>query len=71
MKKRKVLKRELITVDTPWGKAHVKVRMISEDKKIISPEYDDCKKLAKKNRLPIQEIYEAIRRIASERLDRS
>ncbi len=71
VKKRKVLKRELITVDTPWGKAHVKVRMISEDKKIISPEYDDCKKLAKKNRLPIQEIYEAIRRIASERLDRS
>jgi uncharacterized protein (TIGR00299 family) protein len=71
VKKRKVLKRELITVNTPWGDARVKVRMIDEDKKIISPEYDDCKKLAQKNRLPIQEIYESIKQIAAEQLSRS
>ena len=71
VKKRKVLKRELITVGTPWGEARAKVRMISENKKIISPEYDDCKKIAQKNRLPIQEIYEEVKRIAAEQLNRS
>jgi uncharacterized protein (TIGR00299 family) protein len=71
VKKRKVLKRELITVNTPWGDARVKVRIISEDKEIISPEYDDCKRLAQKNRIPIQKIYESIKQIAAEQLSRS
>ncbi len=71
VKKRKVLRRELITVNTPWGDAHVKVRIISEDKKIISPEYDDCKRLAQKNRIPVQEIYESIKQIAAEQFKQS
>lgn len=71
VKKRKVLKREMLTVASPWGEVKVKVRTISEDKKIISPEYDDCQKLAKKHKIPIQKIYEEVKHIAKERFNES
>jgi uncharacterized protein (TIGR00299 family) protein len=71
MKKRKILKRELLTVASPWGNVKVKVRTISEDKKVISPEYDDCQKLAKKHNIPIQKVYEEIKKIAMDWLNQS
>lgn len=62
--KRKILSREIISVDTSLGKVRVKVRTINESRKMITPEYDDCKVLAKKLSKPIQQISEIIKREA-------
>lgn len=71
VKKRKILEREMLTVPSPWGDVKVKVRTVSGDKKVVSPEYDDCQKLAKKHNIPIQKVYEEIKQIAMNRLSRS
>lgn len=69
IQKRNILHREIITVKTPWGPARVKVRALDSSNKITSPEYDDCKKIANKNNIPIQIIYDKVKKIAQETLD--
>lgn len=64
LQKRRLLSREIHTVDTSLGKVRVKVRTIDESRKMITPEYDDCKALAKKLNKPIQQISEIIKREA-------
>jgi uncharacterized protein (TIGR00299 family) protein len=54
-----MLPREIIEVDTPWGKARVKVSYINGTPKIM-PEYDDCKAIAEKTGIPIQEVMKEI-----------
>ncbi len=68
IKKRNILHRELITVPTPWGKVRVKVRSLDAHNKNISPEYDDCKKIANEKNIPIQIIYDKVKQIAQERI---
>ena len=64
LKKRMILSREIKTVQTSWGEARVKVRTLSESEKTFEPEYDDCKKLAQSGNVPIQEVWEEIKRLA-------
>lgn len=61
MKKRHVLKRDFITIKTPWGEAKGKVRTLESGKTTLSPEYEDCKQLAQKNNIPIQTVYDYIK----------
>ncbi len=61
MKKRHILKRAFITIDTPWGAAKGKVRTLESGEKTLSPEYEDCKKLANENNIPIYKIYDYIK----------
>ncbi|MBN2029536.1 nickel pincer cofactor biosynthesis protein LarC [bacterium] len=68
IKKRQILKREIHTVSTRWGEAKVKIRMVRENQKMVSPEYEDCKRIAQKNKLPIGKIYEEIKREAEKQL---
>ncbi len=68
IKKRHILKREIHTVSTRWGEAKVKIRTVRENQKTISPEYEDCKRIAQKNDLPIGEIYEEIKKEAEKQL---
>lgn len=60
---RRTLKREVATVTTEFGEVAVKIATDPElhIRKII-PEYDSCKKMALENNLPIERIYDAIRR---------
>jgi len=58
IKKRKVLSREIQSVETEWGAVRVKVRSIPGMKKVCSPEYDDCKKIAEEQGIPIQVVYQ-------------
>lgn len=60
-KKRTVLKRETVSVPTPWGEAHVKIRWMSPHVRIISPEYDYCKQIAKTHGIPIQKVFDQIK----------
>lgn len=68
VKKRKILHREILNVTTPWGKARVKIRTLDNNIKTVAPEYDDCKKLAKENKIPITRVFDTIREIALKKI---
>jgi uncharacterized protein (DUF111 family) len=68
IQKRSILPREIITVDTPWGKVGVKIRTLGNNNKSASPEYEDCKKIAHKNNIPIQIIYDKVKQIAQKKI---
>lgn len=56
---RKKLQREFTMVSTQYGDIRVKMGKL-EDKVIKAvPEYEDCKKLAEANCVPIRKIYES------------
>jgi uncharacterized protein (TIGR00299 family) protein len=55
---RKKLPREIITVETTFGPVKVKVSQSSKEIKSISPEYEDCKKIAIKQGIPLRNVYE-------------
>lgn len=54
---RKKLPRKIVPVDTKFGVVKVKQGYLGE--KIIKaiPEYEDCKRLAKKHKVPIAQVY--------------
>ena len=58
--KRFCLEREVKEIETPWGKA--KVKLAYKDGEIVNmaPEYDDCQQLAAKNDIPLKRIYQWI-----------
>jgi len=61
---RKKLPRETITVETTFGPVKVKVSQSSQETKNISPEYEDCKKIAIKQGIPLRNVYEEARAAA-------
>ncbi|WP_434512007.1 nickel pincer cofactor biosynthesis protein LarC [Desulfitobacterium sp. AusDCA] len=56
---------EVIPVDTPWGEAKAKIVRAGGEFTTISPEYEDCRRIAEKENLPLKEIYEEIKKQAS------
>ncbi len=64
IKKRRILNRESLEINTEWGKVRVKIRTIDESSKLFSPEYEDCRKIAKEHKIPLQRVYETARKIA-------
>ncbi|MCD6448429.1 MAG: LarC family nickel insertion protein, partial [Thermoplasmata archaeon] len=55
------LEREIVEVETEYGKIRVKVGYFNGKIITISPEYEDCAKVAKESRVPIREVYEKAR----------
>jgi len=53
------LDREIREVETPYGVVRIKIAHLDKGKIKISPEYDDCRRLAKDQGIPIQEVYKA------------
>ncbi|MBC7320501.1 nickel pincer cofactor biosynthesis protein LarC [bacterium] len=62
-----MLPREIIEVDTPWGIARVKISYINGTPKIM-PEYDDCKAIAERTGIPIQEVMKEVLSQASKKV---
>ena len=62
VKKRRILKREIIIVNTEWGDARVKIRTVSGMQKTAAPEYDDCKRIAQEHGIPIRTVYDEVKR---------
>lgn len=57
--RRIVLEREHLTVTTPFGPVTVK-RSIGPDSSVnLAPEYEDCKRLARQNSVPLKAVYDA------------
>lgn len=54
---RAVLKREELTVDSPWGKMRVKKVITQEGKTRLLPEYEECRRIAKDNNLALRDVY--------------
>ena len=54
---RKILKRSLVEIESPWGKIKVKNALQPNGSSFFMPEYEACRKIAEKENLPIKEIY--------------
>jgi uncharacterized protein (TIGR00299 family) protein len=54
--RRKVLEREHVEVETPYG--NVRVKVAKRDGKVVNaaPEYEDCQKIASENNVPLKEV---------------
>lgn len=57
---RRKLKRENVSVETPYGRVRVKLCQVDGTRR-GNPEYDDCARLAKQHQVPILSIYDAAR----------
>jgi uncharacterized protein (DUF111 family) len=56
---RLTLPRKIIDVQTPWGPVQAKKVETSAGSR-ITPEYEDCRRLAEKQCIPLQKIYDAV-----------
>lgn len=61
---RKKLERSFLNVSTTWGNVNVKVGYLDGRINVISPEHDDCRRLAQESGVPLREIYERARQEA-------
>jgi len=63
---RRVLPRESVKVTTSFGEVRVKLSRVNGRILHVSPEYDDCRKLAEEKNVPLQRVInEALRRYES------
>jgi hypothetical protein len=58
---RRVLQREIKTIDTKFGKVRVKFSRLGDEILKACPEYEDCKRIAKKLNIPLIEVMRRIR----------
>jgi len=56
---RKKVERHIETIESPFGKMKIKVKMIGGDK-VFYPEYEECKKISIEKNIPIAKIYNYI-----------
>jgi len=62
--KRDVIEREIRKIETKYGEISVKIGYYNGKVVSISPEYEDCRKIAEEKRVPLKEIYEEAKRRA-------
>ncbi len=60
---RKKLGREIGEVDTVYGKIRVKVSMRGGEILTVSPEYDDCRRIAEEKQVPLKQVIEEAKTI--------
>ncbi|MBT4140487.1 MAG: nickel pincer cofactor biosynthesis protein LarC [Candidatus Latescibacteria bacterium] len=56
---RHMLERRTDTVDTPFGPIRVKIANVN-GKERVTPEYDDCARIAREKNVPILDVYKAV-----------
>ncbi len=59
---RRKLRREFAEVKTPFGKVSVKLGKFNEKVVQAAPEFESCKKRAKRAKVPLKQVYEAANR---------
>jgi pyridinium-3,5-bisthiocarboxylic acid mononucleotide nickel chelatase len=55
------LSREARTVTTPWGPVRAK-RGWRDRMELVTPEYEDCARVARENNVPLRDVYAAVTR---------
>jgi len=61
---RVVCERKLRQVETPWGVVQVKEKWIGGELVAVSPEYEDCARIARERALPLAQVFDAATRAA-------
>jgi len=61
--KRLTLSREPVVIETRWGKLQAK-QITTPTGKVIRPEYEECRRLAETNDVPLHEVYAEVTRRA-------
>lgn len=60
--RREVLQRRSLSVKTPWGAVRLKVASLNGSVSNFAPEYEDCRRIAARRRLPLKTVMqEAVR----------
>ena len=54
--RRKILERESVSVETPFGRVNVKIARRNGRVLNVAPEYDDCQRLASEKSVPLKEV---------------
>jgi pyridinium-3,5-bisthiocarboxylic acid mononucleotide nickel chelatase len=57
--RRKILMREVVTVETAYGPVNVKVAWLDGKVVNVAPEYDDCKRIADEKSVPLKQVMAA------------
>ncbi len=60
--KRRILQREIKTIETEFGKVKIKSSKLGNDILKVVTEYEDCKRIAKKLNIPLIEVMEKIKK---------
>jgi len=63
---RTVLAREVISVETEYGKVEVKIGRYSGEVCTVNPEYESCNRIARQSGLPVRDVFDAARATARE-----
>jgi pyridinium-3,5-bisthiocarboxylic acid mononucleotide nickel chelatase len=58
--KKDTLTRKFETIQTIWGEVHIKKSFYKGNLVSAKPEYDDCKRLAVENSIPVKEVFNNI-----------
>jgi uncharacterized protein (TIGR00299 family) protein len=58
--RRVCLERRIVEVATEWGTVRVKVGSRGDEELNVAPEFDDCRRLAEKNAVPVKRVMEAV-----------
>lgn len=56
---RSKLRREAVTVETPWGPVRAKRGWRADGFEVVTPEYDDCARVAREQNVPLRDVYAA------------
>jgi uncharacterized protein (TIGR00299 family) protein len=56
---RRKLRREFVTVKTPFGEVTLKIGRLGGERVQAAPEFESCKKLAERAKVPLKRVYEA------------
>jgi len=59
---RMVAERHVREVETPWGKVRVKEKWLNGERAAVSPEYEDCARIAREHAIPLHQVFEAARK---------
>ncbi len=63
-----ILDRQHMEVQTPYGKVAVKVGSMDGQVMHFSPEYESCKQIARKKKIPVKMIYDTVMQSAEKKL---
>ena len=57
---RHIAGRDIVEIDSTYGKVSVKVKRFQDEVLSISPEYDECRKIAADRDIPLRDVYRTI-----------
>jgi uncharacterized protein (DUF111 family) len=65
--RRQVLRRESVSVRTPWGEVRMKIAHMNGSVANFAPEYEDCRRIAGEHHLPLKTVMQEASRLYLER----